>query len=37
MHLHGTRDADASRAPLIMLQVSVWIAMCVCERMCWAL
>ena len=32
MNLHGTRDADASRAPLI-IQVSVWIVACVrCRR-----
>ena len=32
MNLHGTRDADVSRAPLIT-QVSVWIAACVhCRR-----
>ena len=33
MNLHGTRDADASRAPLI-IQVLVWVAVCVCCRHC---
>ena len=33
MNLHGTQDADSSRAPLI-IQVSVWIAACVRCRRC---